>query len=406
MKIKVLYVHHDGIITGSAISLLNILNKLDRDRFEPLVVTGAQGPYNTLLNERGIPNTVTPFTPYMTQPTPSLFNPDYISNYRTLLRKVHINETLAAFQPDVIHVNDKAALPFMMHYRHHAKVVWHFRSAFAGKHSQVQYLLCKWLIQKKADHIITISEDETDGFEHFKNLSVIFNSIDIDASDKVIAEGATFRQEMNISRDAIAVGMFGNLNQQKGAWNFLRAAALAHQQAPQLNLQFFMIAPIPPAGMNWGIRGRLKLIDTTHPYDKAMKMVKDLGLEGRVFFTNRRNDVLNVMRGLDIVTACYDMYAIGRPAFEAMSVGRAVIVNKGHSGRSSVVRDGETGLIVSKENPQQLADAMLKLANDAALRERIGQNGLHYAREYFSAEKNTRRIEALYESLLAGKHMA
>ncbi|MDQ6761433.1 MAG: glycosyltransferase, partial [Bacteroidota bacterium] len=137
-----------------------------------------------------------------------------------------------------------------------------------------------------------------------------------------------------------------------------------------------------------------------NPYDKAIAIAKENNISKNTHFTNHRKDIFNVISGLDIVTACYNLYAVGRPGFEAAAVGRPVIVNEGHTGKSSVVINNHTGLSVPRENPEALAAAILLLAKNKELRISMGQNGIEHARQNFDAEKNIKKIEAIYQKIL------
>lgn len=57
---------------------------------------------------------------------------------------------------------------------------------------------------------------------------------------------------------------------------------------------------------------------------------------------------------------------------EAMACGRAVVATRS-GGNAEVVEDGETGLLVDPERPDQLADALLQLSNDRPLVARLGE---------------------------------
>lgn len=392
-KHKILYIHHDGLITGSAISLQNLLAKLNREKFEPIVFIGNEGPIRGLYEEIGVKVISFEIGTYVTQPTPFLFSRDYYYNLRTLFfsNTNLLDKLLKEIKPDLIHVNDKSALIAGVYLSKCGyKVIWHLRSTYHGKKSYLLYLISKTKILKSAKHLISISEDEIDGFENFKDKSIIYNSIDIDLADKVLKSGSTFRREFNVKNNEIAIGMIGNLNKQKGAWNFIKAASLAIKLEPTIKFRFFLIAPLP------AIIDGINNVELT----KALNLIKVGGLSEKMVLTGRRNDVLNIVAGLDIVSACYGMNAIGRPALEAASVGKPVIVNKGHTGKSSLVLNMVTGLVIEKENPLALANSIIQLAKSKELREKIGASAFIYARQNFNSSINTLKIESIYHKLL------
>ncbi len=69
-----------------------------------------------------------------------------------------------------------------------------------------------------------------------------------------------------------------------------------------------------------------------------------------------------------------DVEGFGLVFLEANACGTAVIGSTS-GGISDAVLDGETGLLVPPEAPGPLADAAIRLLNDAALRRRLGETG-------------------------------
>lgn len=84
---------------------------------------------------------------------------------------------------------------------------------------------------------------------------------------------------------------------------------------------------------------------------------------------------------------------------EAAACGRAMVATDVPGSRDIVV-DGVTGLTVPVGDVPALADAMAKLAGDAALRERLAKAARALVEEKFSAEKIGKQIVALYNELV------
>lgn len=72
---------------------------------------------------------------------------------------------------------------------------------------------------------------------------------------------------------------------------------------------------------------------------------------------------------------------------EAMAMQRPIVASR-ISGIPEVVQEGETGLLVEPENVSSLATAILKLLNDLALSQQMGQRGREYVFSHFELEKN------------------
>jgi glycosyltransferase involved in cell wall biosynthesis len=77
------------------------------------------------------------------------------------------------------------------------------------------------------------------------------------------------------------------------------------------------------------------------------------------------------------------------------------VVASGQGGLPEVVRDGETGLLVPPGDPRALAEALRRLADDPALRTRLGEAAASDVRERFSRERMLRELQELYDRLLS-----
>src|SRR5262249_20813971 len=89
-----------------------------------------------------------------------------------------------------------------------------------------------------------------------------------------------------------------------------------------------------------------------------------------------------------------DMDGIPTVFMEALATGRPV-VSCTVSGVPELVRDGETGLLVPPDAPGPLADAVQRLADDPALRARLGSAGRALVERQHDQDRNARRVVEL-----------
>lgn len=87
---------------------------------------------------------------------------------------------------------------------------------------------------------------------------------------------------------------------------------------------------------------------------------------------------------------------------EAMSTGMAVVATTA-GGTPEALTDGETGLLVPPGDPFAMAAAVRRLAEDPALRLRLGSAAARSVRERFSFERYVDRLESCYKGLLEGR---
>lgn len=404
-KIRILYLHQDGLITGSAMSLLILLDYLDRNVFEPVVIIRHQGPLEQELSKRSIQCQVVNFAPIWTMPTSNFTKLVYYVNFLVLLPNRKLKEVMLAIRPDIVHVNDRASLRGLIEGKKLGyKTILHSRSTYSRNGSAIQILLSSSLIKKYADCVVAISEDELDHLQGAKSKRVIANSVDFEKVQEAINDkGASFKKQFNISSDEIVVAYIGKFFGPKGYVEFLKAVKICSLECSNLKVRYVFIAEIPGRDMNYGIRGNLGLIDNEHPLDKANRILNELGIPGLVEFVGSFKNILNVIAGTDIVVNCQQVWAIGRVGFEASSVGVPAIVNNGWSGKSNVVVNEKTGLTVPGRDVNALAGAMIRLITNKALREQLGANGVIHAKQNFDAKTNSKKVEMLYKQLIENK---
>ncbi len=90
---------------------------------------------------------------------------------------------------------------------------------------------------------------------------------------------------------------------------------------------------------------------------------------------------------------------------EAMAMGVPVISTR-LSGIPELVRDGETGLLAPERDPQQLAAAIVRLASDEPLRQRLAKNARDLVSSEYNITKNTDVLETVFRQAIQFKGAA
>lgn len=135
------------------------------------------------------------------------------------------------------------------------------------------------------------------------------------------------------------------------------------------------------------------------------QQVASLGLSGRVLFSGRipEEDLAAYFHACDVfcLPSVEPSEAFGLVQLEAMACGKPVVCTQLNNGVNVVNVHGETGLAVPVRDPVALGQTLNQLIQDAALRERLGQQGRRRAYDLYSLPAMTASHIKLYQDLLS-----
>jgi len=132
-------------------------------------------------------------------------------------------------------------------------------------------------------------------------------------------------------------------------------------------------------------------------------LTREMGLQVRVRFWGLRADVSNLMNGADAFVMSSSREGLPNVLLEAQACGLpAVVTNVG--GNSEVVIHEKTGFIVPPQNPEALAEAMLRLMDlPVEMRQQMGTLARQRVEQEFSLESVVTQWENLYYELMQTK---
>lgn len=137
--------------------------------------------------------------------------------------------------------------------------------------------------------------------------------------------------------------------------------------------------------------------------EEYKQLAKDLKIDHVTTFTGRvPNDqvpaFINKM-SVFAVPSTEDSESFGVAAVESMACGVPVVVSN-VGGLPEVVKEGETGFVVPKESPDELAEAMNTLINDEEKRTQMGTAGIAHVKANYNWVDNANGMLELYDQTL------
>ena len=194
------------------------------------------------------------------------------------------------------------------------------------------------------------------------------------------------RDELGIPADAPVVGTVSSLNPMKGIEYFLDAAAQVAVARPET--WFVVVGGAPASHRAYGERLRQR--------------AAELALPNPVVFVGERSDVERWYPAFDVdlITSLPRSEGTTTTALEAQACGVPVVATR-VAAVGEVVADGVTGLLVPPERPRAIAEAVLRILADGALRRGLGAAGREAAIERFDADRVAEVYVNAYEAALA-----
>jgi glycosyltransferase involved in cell wall biosynthesis len=213
-------------------------------------------------------------------------------------------------------------------------------------------------------------------------LGLIYNGID-DGNFGGAGMRAGVRAALGLTPDALVMCIVANLIPYKGHRDLLDALAVAALHLPP-HWHVLMV------GRDDGIGAAL------------LQQAQQLGLCDNISFLGVRHDIPALLDASDIGILCSHQEGFANAILEGMAAGLPMVVTR-VGGNAEAVIDGETGLVVPPRDGKRLAAAIVRLANDAALRTRFGTAGRQRVAALFSVQRFVDSHHALYDALRAGK---
>lgn len=141
--------------------------------------------------------------------------------------------------------------------------------------------------------------------------------------------------------------------------------------------------------------------------DALRRLTESLGLSEKVLFVGRQdqetlNKFYNASDVLVLPTSDQTSETFGAVLLEAWASGKPVI-SVDNPAPTALIRESKGGLLVRREDAEDLARAINRVLGDGALAQELGANGREYVQRTFSFREVAERLVKLYEELLARK---
>ncbi|MEO5689599.1 MAG: glycosyltransferase family 4 protein [Burkholderiaceae bacterium] len=245
--------------------------------------------------------------------------------------------------------------------------------------------LARWLeagTLRSSDHVITVTHAQGKLLQQVgvrpERLTVSHNAIDPEWFSQERQDDPTLRERLGLK--GLVIGFVGTMNRWQGIPKFAEVIPNVLERYPQASFLFVGDGEF-----------RRELED----------LCRAGGMSDRVVFVGRQphDKVPAFVAAMDIAVLL-DSNAYGSPMkiFEYWGMGKPVVAPS-VAPVLEVMRDRETGLLIEPGNAAQLADRIVELASDPALRARLGAAGRACATASHTWRNNAEQIVAAHSAL-------
>ena len=255
---------------------------------------------------------------------------------------------------------------------------------WTGENRKVQFydLIDKWM-HWRMDHIVCVSQGQADKVIRCgvstNRVSIIYNAVRIDRFDA--PPDISFRHRLEAmfpNKPKLIVGTAGRLSPEKGHGILITAADKLLKSGMDIGFVVFG-------------EGFLQ--------EPLQKQIDEAGIAASVVLPGFTDKLDQYMPHFDLFVQSSHTEGMPTVLLEAMAARTAVVATQ-VGGTGELMVEGSTGLMVSPNNPDALAEAMHKVLSDDELRRTMGENGRKRVEQLFTFEPQAEKYWDLFCRLL------
>ena len=289
-------------------------------------------------------------------------------------------------QPDIIqshNIKSHFLVRWLGLHRQHPWIAFHHGYVATAARVKLYNQLDRWSL-RAADRLVTVCKPFADQLTAIgipaERITVRHNMIQpfVRPSENEMDE---LRKQWNLPRETVFL-VAGRLSREKGHLDLIEAIGILAQSAPEANVRFIFAGDGPE-------RSRMEKRSTEL---KIAPLVQFVGYQSSL------SPWYALADGMVLPS-----HSEGSPnvLLEAMAAGVPCIATS-VGGVPEIAQNESNALLVERQDPRAIADAMLRLLRDPALRTRLSEAGPAVT-SHFTPDAYCQSILALYERVLAAR---
>ncbi|HNP31930.1 MAG TPA: glycosyltransferase family 4 protein [Flavobacterium sp.] len=383
---NILFIHQSADLYGSDKTLLLLLTKLNKSRFNPIVVIPVDGPLREELEQRNIKVIIAPVLKIYRK----MFTPKNIFLFFKQIKKgvATLDKLNDEYNFDIVYSNTLAVLLGMFYAKKRKiKHIWHVHEIIV--HPKIIAYIFPKLLNKYADVVVCNSKATMDNLiSRQKKLAikaqVIHNGLKPLNDDYVKIS----REELGFEKNDFIITLIGRINRLKGHKWLLNTYIDNFKSNKNIKLLF---VGSPVLGQEYYL-------------EEIEEIIKEKNLNEFVKILGFKKDLRPILNLTDVLAVpSTEAESFGLVALEAM-LAKKPVIGSNHGGLTEIIIDNKTGFLIEPNNENELSKAIESLIKNKDLRTQFGQNGYQRAVAEFSVDKYINNFEKLFEEMVPNKN--
>lgn len=240
---------------------------------------------------------------------------------------------------------------------------FHFYKGAPAINWILYYPVEKWL-SRYTDVLITINKEDYERAKTFKAGKVCYVpgvGIDLKKFNVGYVNKEQKRKEIGVSTNDFVLLSVGELIPRKNHEVVIRALSVLKQLNKLSHIEYVICG-----------RGAYEA--------DLKKLAEELGVTDHIHFLGYRNDISEICNCADLFVFMSHQEGLPVALMEAMACGLPAVCSN-IRGNTDLIEDGVTGLI-SNNTPEELAEVINEMRNDAVLRDRLASAALQKIKQF------------------------
>ncbi|MFH1461709.1 MAG: glycosyltransferase family 4 protein [bacterium] len=431
MKKKILYIHHGKGLGGAPLSLLYLIQNLDKDKFEPVVLflhdSEAVELYRSKnINIAGIvglndfPHTkIYWFKFYNLVP----FFRSVLDSLKT--RYFVAKKWIKQINPDLVHLNTSSLIVWAKVAKNlNIPVVFHVREPLANGYLGIRKRLITRWVERYSDAITPICKNDAKPWFNSNKVTVINNAVDHnkfnqdssnqDSSNQDFSNqdfsnqdfsnqdfsnqdfsNQDFLKKYNLNIHDPKILFLGGLSFEKGTLQILKIFEQLLGLIPDAKL---IVAGYFDLSVSSVFNLKRYFPDQRYKL-KVRKVLKKISKS--VIFTGVIKDVENALGVCDVLAVPFLVGHFARPIIEAGFMAKPVIASK-IAPLDELMIHGQTGYLFDLKNRAAWVEKLYALITNKKLNDQIGKKAYDFCIKNFNVNDHAHKFEKIYQNILNG----